>query len=158
DALQQIQAELRETDRRKDQFLAMLGHELRNPLAAICNAVSVLQGIGPDLPDVKWCREIIERQSGHLTRLVDELLDVSRVSRGKIQLEKKHIDFVDAVRQAVESCRPLLDARRHALTLTLPQEPVVVEGDPTRLVQVVANLVNNAGKYTDEGGRVEVGV
>ena len=157
-ALRQIQSELRETDRRKDQFLAMLGHELRNPLAAICNAVSVLQGIGPHAPDVNWCGEVIERQSEHLTRLVNDLLDVSRVSRGKIQLEKEMLDLVAAARQAVESCRPFINARRHELILSFSPGPVLVEGDRTRLAQVVANLVNNAAKYTDQGGRIEVTV
>jgi signal transduction histidine kinase len=157
-ALRQIQSELRENDRRKDQFLAMLGHELRNPLAAICNAVSVLQGIGPHPPDVNWCGEVIERQSEHLTRLVNDLLDVSRVSRGKIQLEKEVLDLVAAARQAVESCRPFINARRHELILSFPPGPVLVEGDRTRLAQVVANLVNNAAKYTDQGGRIEVSV
>ena len=157
-ALQQIQSELREIDRRKDQFLAMLGHELRNPLAAICNAVSILQSLGPQPPDVTWCKEVIERQSQHLTRLVNDLLDVSRVSRGKIQLEKETIDLVAAAGQAVESCRPFIDARKHDLKVSFPPGPVFVEGDRTRLAQVVANLVNNAAKYTDQGGRIEVTV
>jgi signal transduction histidine kinase len=156
--LQHIQSELRETDRRKDQFLAMLGHELRNPLAAICNAISILQTISPDQPDMNWCREVIERQSEHLTRLVNDLLDVSRVSRGKIQLETQTLDLSAVVRQAVEGCRPLIDARRHELILSLPSEPIPVKGDSTRLAQVVSNLVNNAAKYTDKGGRVEVTV
>ncbi len=157
-ALRQIQAELRETDRRKDQFLAMLGHELRNPLAAICNTISILQTISPDQPDLNWCREVIERQSGHLTRLVNDLLDVSRVSRGKIQLETRTLDFAAVVREAVEGCQPLIEARQHELSLSFPAEPVPVKGDPTRLAQVVANLVNNAAKYTDKGGRIEVAV
>jgi signal transduction histidine kinase len=156
--LQHIQSELRDTDRRKDQFLAMLGHELRNPLAAICNSVSLMQRIGSDQPDINWCREVIERQSDHLTRLVDDLLDVSRISRGKIQLEKEVLDFGVAVQQAIETCRPLIDARRHDLILSLPDVSVRVEGDSTRLAQVAANLVNNAAKYTNEGGRIWVTV
>jgi signal transduction histidine kinase len=156
--LQHIQSELRDTDRRKDQFLAMLGHELRNPLAAICNAISLMQRIGSQPPDVVWCREVIERQSEHLTRLVDDLLDVSRISRGKIQLEKEVLDLRIVVQQAVETCRPLIDARRHELQSSLPEVPVRVNGDPTRLAQVVANLVNNAAKYTNEGGCIWISV
>ena len=156
--LQHIQSELRDTDRRKDQFLAMLGHELRNPLAAICNAVSLLQRMESNQSDAPWCRDVIQRQSEHLTRLVDDLLDVSRISRGKIQLEKEVLDFGPVVQQAVEACRPLLDARRHELLVTLPAEPLRVEGDSTRLAQVVANLLNNAAKYTNEGGCIRVTV
>src|SRR5258708_5509492 len=157
-ALRQIQSDLRETDRRKDQFLAMLGHELRNPLAAISNAAPVLQELGPAQADLNWCREVIERQSEHLTRLVNDLLDVSRVSRGKIQLEMRLLDLAVATREAVEGCRSLVNSRRHDLVLSLPPGPVFVEGDRTRLAQVVANLVNNAAKYTDKGGRIEVTV
>ncbi|MBI3862067.1 MAG: response regulator [Planctomycetia bacterium] len=157
-ALQQIQRELKEADRRKDQFLAMLGHELRNPLAPIRNAVSILKKLVPDQPELIWCRDVIDRQTGHLTHLVDDLLDVSRVSRGKIQIEKRIVDLADAVHQAVEICRPLIDSRRHDLKLSLPAAPLLVEGDITRLAQVVANLINNAAKYTDEGGLITVAV
>jgi signal transduction histidine kinase len=155
-ALQQIQEELRESNRRKDLFLAMLGHELRNPLAPICNAVAILQGHDVDTASRRWCHDVIQRQAEHLTRLVDDLLDVSRVSRGMIHLEKRDIDLATAVQQGIEICRPLIDARRHELTLTVPTAPVLVEGDATRLAQVVANLVNNAAKYTDVGGRLSV--
>src|SRR5262245_19434237 len=155
-ALQQIQKELHETNRRKDQFLAMLGHELRNPLAPIHNAVTILKkdDLGPT--ELAWCRDVIERQTQHLTRIVDDLLDVSRVSRGKIRIEKRIFDLADAIRQGVEICRPLIDERRHELTVSLPPSPVLVEGDLTRLAQVVANLVNNAAKFTDEGGAIQV--
>lgn len=157
-ALQHIQRELKEADRRKDQFLAMLGHELRNPLAPIRNAISIVRKLGIEHADLNWCRDVIERQTEHLTRLVDDLLDVSRVSRGKIQIERGIVDLSVAVQQAVEICRPLIDARRHELILSLPAKPMLVEGDLTRLSQVVANLINNAAKYTDEGGKLWVAV
>ena len=157
-ALQQVELELKENDRRKDQFLAMLGHELRNPLAPIRNAVSILRQLGLDHADLNWCRDVLDRQSEHLTRLVDDLLDVSRVSRGKIQLDKENVDITVAAQQAVESCRPIINARRHELTLTLSRVPVHVHGDITRLAQVISNLINNAAKYTDEGGRIWLAV
>jgi signal transduction histidine kinase len=155
-ALEQIHSELREADRRKDQFLAMLGHELRNPLSAICNAVVAMRHIGSPDKDLTFCRECIERQSELLTRLVDDLLDVSRVSQGKIQLENAPFDLVEAVRAAVDAAQPLVEGRRHQLTLTLPSMPLVINGDRMRMEQVVANLINNAVKYTDPGGRIEV--
>ncbi len=152
--LKEAEEALREADRRKDEFLAMLAHELRNPLAPIRNAVHILRMLGPKDPKLDSARDMIERQVNHLVRLVDDLLDVSRVSRGKITLRKAPLDLGAVVRQVVETTRPLLDARRHELTLTLPGEPVRVEGDFTRLAQVVGNLLNNAAKYTDEGGRI----
>jgi signal transduction histidine kinase len=154
--LQQIQAELSESNRRKDQFLAMLGHELRNPLAPISSAVAILKRANVDHASREWCHDVIGRQAEHLTRLVDDLLDVSRVSRGKIHLEKRVVDLAAAIRQGIDICRPFIEARRHELKLTLPTAPVLVVGDPTRLAQVFANLVNNAAKYTDEGGRLSV--
>jgi signal transduction histidine kinase len=147
-------AALREADRRKDEFLAMLAHELRNPLAPISNAAHLLGLVRSKEPMLQNARDMIARQVAHLVRLVDDLLDVSRVSRGKIQLQKMPLDLAAVVRQAVETSRPLLDARRHHLTVTLPPEPVRVEGDFVRLAQVVANLLNNAAKYTDEGGQI----
>jgi len=155
-ALEQMQSELREANQRKDQFLAMLGHELRNPLAPIRNAIAILKGGDADPDTFKWCLDAIDRQADHLTRLVDDLLDVSRVSRGKIHVEKEVFDLSLAIERAVEICRPLIDAHRHELTMTLPGKGVLVEGDPTRLAQVVANLLDNAAKYTHEGGTVWV--
>lgn len=155
-ALHQMESELREVDRRKDQFLAMLGHELRNPLGAIRNAVSLLEAISPDQPDVIWCREVIQRQSEHLTRIVADLLDVSRISRGQIQLDKQKLDLTRVAEEAVETCRPMIEARHHEIVTTFPPSPVLVEGDRTRLTQVMANLINNAAKYTEERGRISV--
>jgi signal transduction histidine kinase/ActR/RegA family two-component response regulator len=145
---------LREADRRKDEFLAMLAHELRNPLAPISNAVHLLRMVRPADPMLVNGYNMIERQVTHLVRLVDDLLDVSRVSRGKITLQKMGLDLAAVVQQAVETSRPQIDARRHQLTVRLPPEPVPVEGDFIRLAQVVSNLLNNAAKYTDEGGQI----
>ena len=150
----ELELELIEAGRRKDEFLAMLGHELRNPLAPIRNAVSILNKLGSNDPDINWCQEVIDRQSVQLTRIVDDLLDVSRVSRGKIQLHKTRLDLALAVQQGIETSRHLIDARGHTLKVTLPAGPLLVDGDLARLSQVVANLLNNAAKYTDEGGTI----
>ena len=158
--LQRIRREaeqsLRESDRRKDEFLAMLAHELRNPLAPIRNAAHVLKVAGPLDDRQQWAREVIERQTQQLTRLVDDLLDVSRITRGKVALAREPLDLATIVNRAVETSLPLIEARRHQLDLALPPEPVRVDGDLTRLVQVVGNLLNNAAKYTDEGGYIRL--
>src|SRR5262249_14446049 len=135
---------LREADRRKDDFLAMLAHELRNPLAPISNAVQIMRLLGPVDPKLERVREMIDRQVSHLARLVDDLLDVSRITRGKIELHKEPVELAAIVARAVETSRPLIDARKHVLTVALPPEPVRVEADTTRLTQVVSNLLNNA--------------
>jgi PAS domain S-box-containing protein len=145
---------LREADRRKDEFLAMLAHELRNPLTPIRNAAQVLKLVGPADANQQWAREVIERQTQHLTRLVDDLLDVSRITQGKVKLAREPLDLAAVLHRAVEASRPLIDARHHHLTVVLPAEPVRLEADLTRLVQVVGNLLNNAAKYTDEGGQI----
>jgi signal transduction histidine kinase/DNA-binding response OmpR family regulator len=145
---------IQETDRRKDEFLAMLAHELRNPLAPIRNAVQVIRVLGPADAQLGSARDLIERQVRHMTRLVDDLLDVSRITRGKIQLRFERVDVALAVANAVETSRPLIEARRHELTLSLPAEPLHVRADPARLAQVLSNLLNNAAKYTEEAGRI----
>lgn len=150
----EIELELKESNRRKDQFLAMLGHELRNPLAPIRNAVSILEMISESNSEMNWCRDVLDRQVKQMTRLVDDLLDVSRVSRGKIQLQREVLDLRVAVQQAIESCRPLIDTRRHRLTISLSPTPIYVDCDLARISQVIANLLNNAAKYTDEGGEI----
>jgi PAS domain S-box-containing protein len=147
---------LREADHRKDEFLAMLAHELRNPLAPIQNAVQILKRTGLDETRSAWCRDVIGRQVEQLIRLVDDLLDVSRISRGKIELKKEPLDVAAIVQRAVETSQPLIDVRRHEFSTRLPPEPVYVEGDLVRLAQVVSNLLNNAAKYTDEGGHIEL--
>ena len=150
---------LAETDRRKDEFLAMLAHELRNPLGAIANASHVLAQIGasqPSVPPMQRAVGVIQRQIQHLVRLVDDLLDVSRITRGKIELRLEPVDLRDAVRGAVEMTRPIVEGKQHSLRVELPPEPLPVHADPTRLEQVLGNLVRNAAKYTEPGGRIEV--
>ncbi len=149
---------LKDADRRKDEFLAMLAHELRNPLAPVRNAVQIMRLKAPDDPELRWCRDVIERQVDQLTRLVDDLLDVSRITRGNIRLQMAPVDLATVVTGAVETSRPLIDARRHHLALELPAQGVMVEGDLTRLTQVVANLLNNAAKYQEEGGHITLKV
>jgi signal transduction histidine kinase len=147
---------LREADRRKDEFLAMLSHELRNPLAPIRNAVQVLQTPSASAAQREKAQEIIARQVGSLTRLVDDLLDISRITRGRIELRKTTFDLAAAVSRAVETARPLIESRRQRLSLALPAEPILLEGDLVRLAQVISNLLNNAAKFTPEGGWIEV--
>jgi signal transduction histidine kinase/ActR/RegA family two-component response regulator len=147
-----IQAE----DRRKDEFLAMLAHELRNPLAPISNAVHILQVSEKDPAKFKWAIEVISRQLKQLVRLVDDLLDVSRITRGKIELKIEAIDASKVVAAAVETSRPFVDALEHTLTVLLPPEPLVLKGDFARVAQILANLINNAAKYTNQGGRIAV--
>jgi len=145
-------------DRRKDDFLAILGHELRNPLAPIRNAIELLQRCGTDDPTVARMRELMDRQVRHLTRLVDDLLEISRITRGKISLKTEPIDLCLLVNRAVETNVPGNGGRKHEVTVSVPANPVHVNGDAVRLTQVVGNLVNNAVKYTPEGGRIEVAV
>ncbi|HEX5010840.1 MAG TPA: PAS domain S-box protein [Planctomycetota bacterium] len=150
--------DLEHSRRQVDEFLAMLGHELRNPLAPIRNAIDLLQSIGDTEPDAVLARNIIDRQSAQLARLVDDLLDVSRITRGKISLRLETVDAREIVERAVESSRPFLDARRHHLELDLPGHPARVHGDIARLSQVMLNLLNNAAKYTLPGGHIHVAV
>jgi PAS domain S-box-containing protein len=149
---------MEEQGRRVTEFLAMLAHELRNPLAPIRNAVSILALTRDVSPEVAWCREVIERQAGHLSRLVDDLLDVSRVTRGKLHINGEPMDVNVAVQRAVEAARPLIERRRQSLEVRVGATPIVVNGDLTRLTQVVLNLLNNAAKYTHEGGSIVVAV
>jgi two-component system CheB/CheR fusion protein len=144
-------------DRRKDEFLAVLSHELRNPLASLQNAVRAVQLRGTERREaVAWAHDLMERQVRHLARLVDDLLDVSRISQGKLTLRTGPVDLAAVVRQAVENAAPLVEARRQRLDVSLPAEPLPLEADPTRLAQVVANLLHNAAKYTPEGGHVRL--
>jgi signal transduction histidine kinase/integral membrane sensor domain MASE1/ActR/RegA family two-component response regulator len=147
---------LMEADRRKDEFLAMLAHELRNPLAPVRNALHVLRSPAADADAAARARGVLERQVQHLTRLVDDLLDVSRVMRGRIELHKEPLDLGAAVARAVETVQPLMDARGHELTVELPAEPVPLEADLVRLAQVFANLLHNAAKYTEPGGDIRL--
>jgi PAS domain S-box-containing protein len=147
---------LAEANRRKDEFLAMLAHELRNPLAPIRNAVHLLRVAGPSEAVLDGARDMIERNVSQMVRLVDDLLDVSRITRGKIRLELQPVEMKPVVSQAIDMTRPLIETRQHRLSVTLPEEEVWVLGDASRLAQVVANLLNNAAKYTDEGGDIRL--
>jgi PAS domain S-box-containing protein len=147
-------AALKESDRRKDEFLAMLAHELRNPLAPIGNAVEILRTKETAAPGLRWANDIIARQLRQMTRLVDDLLDVSRITRGKIELRKERIELSAVVNSAVEASRPLIEKDRHELTILLPHEPIHLHADLTRLSQVISNLLNNAAKYTEPGGHI----
>jgi signal transduction histidine kinase/ActR/RegA family two-component response regulator len=147
---------LREADRRKDEFLATLSHELRNPLAPIRNALEVMRRAGGDAALSERALAILERQVRQLVRLTDDLLDISRITRNRIELRLERFDLRTAIRSAIETIEPLSDAAGHALTLDLPDDPLWVRADFTRLAQAFANLLNNAVKYTDRGGRIAV--
>jgi PAS domain S-box-containing protein len=149
-------AALREADRRKDEFLAMLAHELRNPIAPISMAAQLLMGAPGDAARVDQLSQVIARQVGHMVGLVDDLLDVSRVTRGLVVLEQHALDLNMLLIDAVEQVRPLLDARRHLLTVQPSEEPACIFADRSRMVQIVANLLNNAAKYTPEGGAISL--
>ena len=150
------EAALREVDVRKDRFLATLSHELRNPLAPIRNAARILGS--HDLPPerLRWAQTVIQRQVKHMSWLLDDLLDVARITQAKLKLKKSRVSLTSIVDAAVEAARPLLDEKRHHLIVELPREVPLLEADPLRLAQVIANLLNNAAKYTDPGGRIEL--
>ena len=147
---------LEEEGRQINEFLAMLGHELRNPLAPIRNAVALMGAKGVADPTTSWARDVIERQVGHLSRLVDDLLDVGRITSGKITLQRETIDLVSVVSRAIEAARPLYDQRRQIVEIDLAKGGLHVDGDATRLAQVFINLLSNAAKYTPEGGHIWV--
>ena len=152
--LRQIAAELREADRRKDEFLATLAHELRNPLAPIRNGLQVMKLASGDTGAIEQYRGMMERQIEQMVRLVDDLLDISRISRGKIELRKERVQLKEVVSSAVEASRPFIERLGHELTVSVPDSPVVMEADPTRLAQVFMNLLNNSAKYSNPGGRI----
>ena len=158
DITQRREAEqaLRDADRRKDEFLATLSHELRNPLAPIRNSLHILRLSGSEDPAIVQARGILERQVGHLVRLVDDLLELSRITRGKTELRRDRIELATVIASAVETSKPLIDAAGHALELSIPDEELWVDADPLRLSQVFANLLNNAAKYSESGGKIWV--
>jgi signal transduction histidine kinase/ActR/RegA family two-component response regulator len=149
-----VEEELRQADRRKDEFLATLAHELRTPLAPIRNSLHILRLARGDSGAVDRLVDMMERQVNHMVRLVDDLMEVSRITRGKIELRKESVDIAAIVRSAVEINQPLIDAARHQLAIAVPPEPLTLSADPVRLTQVLANLLNNAVKYTEEGGQI----
>jgi signal transduction histidine kinase len=155
---QNVEQALKDADRRKDEFLAMLAHELRNPLAPIANAVAILRRLPTDEPTIVWTRDLLGRQTAQLARLVDDLLDVSRVTRGQITLARTRLAIGAVVAQALETVQPLIDERRHRLTLDLPAEDFAVDGDLARLTQALGNLLHNAAKYTEPGGNITLSV
>ncbi len=154
--LRRLYAELQEADRKKDEFLAMLAHELRNPLAPLRNAVCILRLRGTDAATAERAKDIMERQIRHMVRLVDDLLDVSRIMQGKIELRKEPVEVATVVARAVENAQPAIDAQGHQLTVSLRPEPVWVDADPVRLAQVIGNLLTNSAKYMDGGGRIRL--
>ncbi|WP_031431741.1 hybrid sensor histidine kinase/response regulator [Methylomicrobium agile] len=154
----QVKAALHEASQRKDEFLAMLAHELRNPLTPINNAAHILDRLKLEDPRLGWATEVIKRQVKHLTHLVDDLLDVSRIARGKISLKKERLDLVEVIKAVLETARGFILPKRQSLDVRLPEQPIRVEGDPVRLSQVLLNLLDNASKYSPEKGRIEVNV
>lgn len=152
------QEELQAASHRKDEFLAMLAHELRNPLAPLSTAAQLLQMAPHDVEQVRRCATLMERQVRHMTELVDDLLDVSRVTRGLVEVAQDEVELHEVVHGALEQARPLMDTRHQSISLDLMPDPVFVRGDRVRLVQVLSNLLNNAAKYTPVGGRVTVGL
>lgn len=155
---QQAQERLRDADRRKDEFLALLSHELRNPLAPIANGLATLRYRCPPDPALQQTLAIMDRQLSHLLRLVNDLLDVERITHGKLQLQLKEVLLVDVLASAVEACRPLIEKRKHELTAAVRATDVVVNADPDRLEQVITNLIHNSAKYTPPGGRIGVAI
>ncbi len=150
------QEALAEAERRKDEFLATLAHELRNPLAPLRNALGILKQIRDQPAAVDQTRELMERQLGQMVRLIDDLLDVSRISRGRLELRIERVELAAVVQQAIETCRPLAESAGHELIVVVPPEPVYVNADPVRLAQVFSNLLSNACKFTEPGGRIQL--
>jgi two-component system CheB/CheR fusion protein len=152
--LRESQAALLEADRRKDEFLALLAHELRNPLAPIRTGLELMRLAGDDRSVIEEVRLTLDRQSQQMVRLIDDLLDVSRITRGTVELRKGRVELARVVESAVETARPVIEELGHKLTVHLPKRPVVLEADPTRLAQVISNLLNNAAKYMQRGGNI----
>src|SRR5262249_27755548 len=154
DDTKRAQEALKEADRRKDEFLAMLGHELRNPLAPVRNALQIMKMPGVNPEAVGQAREMMDRQVHQLVRLVDDLLDVSRIMRTRIDLRKEPLDLGKVFAREIETAQPAIDAHGHELSVTLPPDSLRLQGDVVRLAQVVSNLLMNAAKYTDQAGRI----
>jgi signal transduction histidine kinase/CheY-like chemotaxis protein len=153
-----MESQLSEADRQKDNFIAILAHELRNPLSPIRNAVKILEMERPDDRDLLAYCELIDKEAMQINRLLDDLLDISRITTGKLSFQKERIDIATALNAAVETSRPMINEAGHKLTIKLPAESLMVEADPARLAQVFSNLLNNASKFTESGGDIRVGV
>jgi len=154
---EQVAEKLKQADRRKDEFLATLAHELRNPLAPIRNSLHIFRATGGDRAPTAQVCEIMERQVNHMVRLVDDLLELSRITRGQIELRREHVELASIVHSAIETSQPLIQAARHRLQVDLPDTPLWLDADPVRMAQVFANLLNNAAKYMAEGGTIRIG-
>jgi PAS domain S-box-containing protein len=154
----ETEAALRAADHQKDAFLATMAHELRNPLAPMRNAAKIIAMQAPEAPKLQWASQVIERQLQHMSRLLDDLFDISRITRKAVELRKTRADLASIIAVAIETSRPLMDSRSHQLTVNSPPEKILVDADPTRLAQVFANLLNNAAKYTAPGGHIRVTV
>jgi PAS domain S-box-containing protein len=152
----QIEHSLRDADQKKDNFIATLAHELRNPLAPIRNAVDVMRRVATTDPQLNWCRDLIDRQVAQMAHLVEDLLDVSRITSGKLTLRIEHLEMRIVVEQAIEIARPYIEAAGHELIINMPAQPIVLDGDLTRLAQVFSNLLINAAKYTDGQGKISL--
>jgi PAS domain S-box-containing protein len=150
----EMEAALKEADRRKDEFLATLAHELRNPLAPLRNGLEIMRLAGDDRGAVDEARTLMERQVMHVVRLIDDLMDVSRITRGKLELRRERVELAAVVQAAVDTSRPLIHSTGHEVSVTLPARPILLDADPTRLSQVFSNLLNNAAKYTEPGGDI----
>jgi PAS domain S-box-containing protein len=156
--LKRTEEALREADRRKDEFVATLAHELRNPLAPIRHATHILDSPGANEAQLKWGREVITRQVEHMALLLDDLLDVSRITRGRLDLKTSYVSIGEIVAAAIETARPLIDAKRHTVQIQVPEGPLELNVDPLRLSQALSNLLTNAAKYTDAGGKINLSV
>jgi two-component system CheB/CheR fusion protein len=150
------EAALQAAAQRKDEFLAMLGHELRNPLVPVRNAAEVLRGLASNDDRLAWIHDVLVRQVGHITRLVEDLLDISRIARGTLQMRLEPIDLGHVLRRAIDAAQPALARKRHRFEADLPQDSIWVEADAIRLIQVFENLLSNAAKYTDDGGQIRM--
>ena len=154
DILGKANAELARADRQKDEFLATLAHELRNPLAPLQNVLQILKLKAGDEPQLVWAREVFERQMNQMAHLVDDLMDVSRITQGRVELRRQRVDIADAMRGAVEASQALIEASSHRLQVRFPDRPISVNADPTRLTQILTNLLNNSAKYTPDAGHI----
>jgi signal transduction histidine kinase/CheY-like chemotaxis protein len=154
----ETEEKLQQANRRKDEFLAMLSHELRNPLAPIRSAAEIMRKIAPDDPRLTWAREVVERQVTHMAQIVDDLLDVSRITQGKVTLQRQPVELAKVLFHSIETARSQLESKQHNLAVNIPPAPIWVQGDFARLAQVFGNLLHNAAKYTPDSGRLDINV